>query len=81
MVSAIEKKKTGREPIVYSTKNLDKPHDPLIVAEDSFEYTAPCPMCERRVLDVDDPPERPTRVRLKCPHCRRVVRIPLSGLR
>jgi len=81
MVSALDKRKNGNKPIQYRKNEGDKPDDSLIVAEDAFEYIAPCPACERRVLDVDDPPDKPTRVRLKCPHCRKIVRIPISAPR
>ena len=77
MVSAIEKKKNGRKPIIYG----DKPDDPLVVAEEAFGYMMPCPMCEKRVFDVSDPPDTPTRIRLKCPHCKKIVRIPISAPR
>jgi len=78
MVSATDKKETGQKPVKYDKYGGDKPDDPLVVAEDSFEYMAPCPVCEKRVFDVSDPPDSPTRIRLKCPHCRKVVRIRIS---
>ena len=46
---------------------------------DEFSYTASCPICEKRVFDVSDLPHKPVKVRLKCPHCRKIVDIPFSG--
>ena len=48
------------------------------VAESAFEYTASCPKCERRVFDSTDIPGNSVYVRLKCPHCKRIVNIPFS---
>jgi len=81
MVNALDKRRSGQKPVKYERNSKDKPDDPLVVTEDVFEYMAPCPLCEKRVLDVDEPPDKPTRIRLKCPHCRNVVRIPISSLR
>jgi len=79
MVSAVDKRKNGKKPILYGAEVKDKPDDPLIVAEPLFEYMAACPVCEKRVLDISDPPDNhQTRIRLKCPHCRRIVKIPIS---
>ena len=49
----------------------------LAVAEDSLDYMVPCPICEKRTIDVSDLPERLIRLRYKCPHCRNVVQTPL----
>jgi len=77
MVSAIEKRKNGRGPIIYSKNGKDKPDEPHMVMEDSFLYMAPCPVCEKRVFDISDPPDKLTLIRLKCPHCRNIVKIPI----
>jgi hypothetical protein len=49
------------------------------VMEDGFEYKASCPICGKRVFDLSGLPATPVRVRLKCPHCRKIVRIPFAG--
>jgi len=46
---------------------------------DDFEYVASCPICEKRVLDISDVPKTPIRIRIKCPHCRKIIKIPFSG--
>ena len=56
----------------------DNSNNFLAVMEDTEGYTAPCPVCEKRVFDVYDPPDKPTRIRIKCPHCRKIVKIPVS---
>ena len=48
------------------------------VDEDEFEYSAPCPICEKRTIDISELPDKLVRLRLKCPHCRKIVKIPLS---
>ena len=81
MVSAMDKRKNGRgRPVTYSKSGRDKPDEPFIAAEDALSYITPCPVCERRVFDVYDPPDNPTRIRLKCPHCRNIVKIPISAI-
>ena len=47
--------------------------------DESFKYITPCPICGKRVFYVSEPPDKPTRIRLKCPHCRKIVRIPISA--
>ena len=79
MVSVTDKRKDRRKPITYDT-GADKPDEPLMVAEEFFEYMASCPLCRRRVFDISDIPDDPVRVRLKCPHCRNIVKIPISGI-
>ena len=76
MVSTMDKRKNGRKPIIYN-KYGNKPDDPLVVMEDMFEYMASCPLCERRVFDVSDIPGVPVHVRLKCPHCKNFVEVPI----
>ena len=81
MVSAMENRNEGRrKPVTYDTVGKDKPDDPMVVAEESFGYMASCPVCTRRVFDVSDIASDSVRVRLKCPHCRNIVKIPISGI-
>jgi hypothetical protein len=77
MNSKTDKKRTRGKPIIYSTGDIDKLEALLFIAEESFEYIAPCPVCEKRVFDIDELPGIPIRVRIKCPHCRKVVGIPI----
>ena len=64
------------QQIKYGTQ---RPNAPVTVMEQAIEYIAPCPKCDRRVLDVLEPPERKAKVRLKCPHCRRIVNIQIAA--
>jgi endogenous inhibitor of DNA gyrase (YacG/DUF329 family) len=79
MVNALEKKKNGRKPVTYYKSDREKTERPLMVAEEMFEYMASCPVCDKRVFDVSDIPGSHVRVRIKCPHCRRIVKIPLTS--
>ena len=78
MVTVADKRKNEHKPIIYDKSGRDKPDDPLAVMEEILDYIAPCPVCERRVFDVFDAPDKPTKIRIKCPHCRSVVKIPIS---
>ena len=49
------------------------------VKDDPFEYTAPCPICDKRTFDVSGLPESLVMVRYKCPHCRNIVVIHLAA--
>lgn len=77
MVSAMDNRKNSKRPVLYSRGNINKSDDPLIVDRESFGYMTSCPECKRRVFDVYDPPDRLTRIQIKCPHCRKVVKIPI----
>jgi len=50
-----------------------------MLADDVFKYTASCPVCCKRVFDISDLIGVHVRVRLKCPHCRKIVEIPLAS--
>ena len=71
------RKSTKRKQIVYSLG--DNGGSAGLVAESAFEYTASCPMCERRVFDSTDIPGNSVHVRLKCPHCKKIVNIPFTS--
>ena len=47
------------------------------VNEDMFDYIVPCPVCEKRSIDVSALPEILIRLRYKCPHCNNLVVTPL----
>jgi hypothetical protein len=81
MVSAMNKRKNGGRPVLYNKNGKDKLDDPLVIAEDSPGYMTPCPVCEWRVFDVFNPPDKQTRIEIKCPNCRNVVDIPIYELR
>ena len=59
---------------------IRKAAKPRAVIKDEFDYSASCPVCDKRALDISDLPDTPVRVRLKCPHCHKLIRIPLSGV-
>ena len=56
-----------------------KPPPALVwaVMEDTFDYIVPCPVCEKRSIDVSALPEHLIRLRYKCPHCNNLVVTPL----
>ena len=80
MVSAMDKRRNqNRRPVAYNDKNgRDNSDEPLIIMKDSSGYMTSCPMCEKRVFDVYDPLDKPTRIEIKCPRCRNIVDIPIS---
>ena len=47
------------------------------VRDDPLDYTVPCPICEKRSLDVSVIPKQLIEIRYKCPHCRNIVQTPL----
>jgi hypothetical protein len=57
----------------------DDAADPPDAANKSYDYVAPCPVCERRIFDFSEIPQNSVSVRLKCPHCRKIVHIPLPA--
>ena len=77
MLSVTDKRKNERKAITYATDEGDKP-DPPAVAEEMFEFLVICPLCKRRVFDASGLSGNPVRLRLKCPHCRNIVIIPIS---
>ena len=50
-----------------------------MVREETLGYMVPCPICEKRAIDVSDLPERMIKLRYKCPHCRNIVVTPLKS--
>jgi len=50
------------------------------VAEESLDYTALCPVCEKRTIDISELPKHPIKLRYKCPHCRNIVTTPLVAV-
>lgn len=64
--------------IVYGAGH-DCGNPSLTVALDGeFEYKS-CPVCDKRVFDVSGGPGITVQVRLKCPHCRQIIIIPISS--
>jgi hypothetical protein len=52
------------------------PDEISAVMEDTLEYMASCPVCQKRVFDISALPDKQLTVRLKCPHCRKIVQVP-----
>ena len=80
----MENKKTSqkaykRKQIVYNTDDIGG-HGVSFLAESAFEYTASCPICAKRIFDSTDIPGNSVHVRLKCPHCKRIINIPFSSV-
>lgn len=44
---------------------------------ETLDYTIPCPICDKRTIDVSELPDRLIKLRYKCPHCRNIVTTPL----
>jgi hypothetical protein len=68
-----------RKQITYKMADSGGNMLAYMVAESAFEYTASCPLCDRRVFDSTDIPGNNVHVRLKCPHCRKIVNIPFTS--
>ena len=49
----------------------------LAVMEDALDYMVLCPKCDKRTMDVSNLPERPIKLKHKCPHCNNIVVTPL----
>ena len=45
-----------------------------------LEYTVPCPSCTGRAFDLSGLPQELIFVRLKCPHCERIVETPIVSV-
>jgi hypothetical protein len=75
MCAAANKTMHTRRRIVYDSGAAD----PSDAANKSYDYVAPCPVCERRIFDFSEIPQNSVSVRLKCPHCRKIVHIPLPA--
>ena len=76
MSGLIAKEKAKR--ITLPRTNSGTGVKPRSTAEDEFGYSAPCPVCDKRALDITALPGIAVRVRLKCPHCHKLVKIPLG---
>jgi phage FluMu protein Com len=49
-----------------------------VQSDDVFGYKIACPICSKRVLDVSEMSTSSIiKIRLKCPHCRTIVKIPI----
>jgi len=44
-----------------------------------FKYSMLCPVCQKRVFDISELSCNNSLIRLKCPHCRKIVVIPISA--
>ena len=70
------KNKKGRQMIDDTPFSRYRP-----IAEEPFGYIIPCPECERRAYDISDLPEHFIILKLKCPHCNKIVETPIfAGL-
>jgi len=45
--------------------------------DDEFEYKIACPVCDKRVFDLTDFPTDNVSLRMKCPHCRKIIHVPI----
>ena len=46
--------------------------------EKQLDFTVSCPVCDKRAFDISETRGNIVKIRLKCPHCRKVVEMPLS---
>ena len=77
MLGTITKARIRYAPIP-SGGYVRKSAKPRVAIKDEFEYSAPCPVCDKRALDISVLPDTQIRVRLKCPHCHKLIKIPLG---
>ena len=47
------------------------------IIDDPLDYIVSCPKCDKRTMDASGLPDRPIWVRHKCPHCNKIVEIPI----
>jgi len=47
------------------------------VNDDEFEHKIACPICDKRVFDLTDFPTDNVSLRMKCPHCRKIIHVPI----
>jgi len=71
----IPKQRSRTPQRIYTPPSTSAPE----VMEKEPVYMVQCPQCEKRTIDVSELPERPIKLRYKCPHCKRVVIVPLAS--
>jgi len=79
MTNVISKTGNLRKPSIIGSSHNRNRAGASSVKDDPFEYTAPCPICDKRTLDVSGLPESMVMLRYKCPHCRNIVVIYLTA--
>ena len=68
-------KAIARNNMIIANRNVS----PIFPRDDAFVYTVSCPVCKRRIFDLTNMPGKLLHVRLKCPHCRKIIKIPISA--
>ena len=49
-------------------------------AEDEMlNHIIQCSICNKRAIDISELPDRPIRLRHKCPHCKNLIVTPLTA--
>ena len=81
-------RETANTPIVRPKQPLDLhmvnnaiggiEFKPCKAGGDAFNYTASCSICGKRIFDISSIPTAPVLVRMKCPHCRRIINVSFS---
>lgn len=79
MVIATGKSRERRKLVVYNRGIKTGYAGASQREEDAFKYTAPCPICEKRIFDISTLPVNRIMLRFKCPHCHNVVIMPLMA--
>ena len=82
MKNAVKRaRKTGKAGKIQKVYQVSKEYLNGLDTEmtDELEYTVPCPSCTGRAFDFSGLPQGLLRVRLKCPHCRKIVEIPIDS--
>jgi len=69
MITEFDKRERRRK---YISENCES-------EDESFKHMTQCPICDKRIFDLSDRPDKPTQIRLKCPHCRKVIKIQISS--
>jgi hypothetical protein len=77
-VGVVAKRRNPKNMATHdNSNNENRPSRTNSKKDDYFEFTAPCPICKKRTLDISDIPETLIQIRHKCPHCKKLVITPV----
>ena len=79
MASVAERKEFSQRTVIRDKSGNDNKKEPVVIGEEPFDHMKPCPVCEKRIFDLSGSPCNVIRIRLKCPHCRKIVVIPICS--
>jgi len=70
LVRAIKKQS---QKIRSSQKTMRSAEDEML------NHVIQCSICNKRAIDISELPDRPIKLRHKCPHCKNLIVTPLSA--